>query len=307
MRNIKEINKVVSKKDKMVSIFKETLEICHNERYENLRGEEVDISTEIIHAMEGTELFEPEYVDDLIWTEVLDLSRTNGKMVIEVTRESTVECGIRLWGEMDHNIKIDNGIRIEPLYPLALNFASGVSVGGGVLGGAVAQEEDLCRSSALFDCLNQGYVEKYYEENRKTKLPVYTNYMIYSCNVPFFRDGGLKLLDSPFLMSILTSPAVYVREMDMDGDFGKYINGIFYRRIEKMLKLVAALGHREIILGAWGCGAFGNSAVDVADMFKRILLSDNFRGLFDRVVFAVYAKEENDLNYLAFLEAFNGT
>jgi Uncharacterized protein conserved in bacteria (DUF2263) len=37
--------------------------------------------------------------------------------------------------------------------PLALNFANGIQPGGGFLGGARAQEEVLCRSSALYRTL----------------------------------------------------------------------------------------------------------------------------------------------------------
>ena len=39
------------------------------------------------------------------------------------------------------------------LEPLALNFANGIHPGGGFLGGAKAQEEVLCRSSALYQTI----------------------------------------------------------------------------------------------------------------------------------------------------------
>jgi len=41
-----------------------------------------------------------------------------------------------------------NGLR-----PAALNFANGIHPGGGFLHGARAQEEALCRSSALYETL----------------------------------------------------------------------------------------------------------------------------------------------------------
>ena len=47
-----------------------------------------------------------------------------------------------------------------------------------------------------------------------------------------------------------------------------------------------AHGQRNIVLGAWGCGAFGNPPAGVAAAFRR-LLHYEFAGYFDRVWFAI--------------------
>ena len=88
---------------------------------------------------------------------------------------------------------------------VALNFASAKNPGGGFLGGAKAQEEDLARSSALYACMRDQ--RAYYDANRHEPSLLYTDHMIYSPDVPFFRDDRLRFLEDPFLLSILTAPA----------------------------------------------------------------------------------------------------
>ena len=45
--------------------------------------------------------------------------------------------------------------------------------------------------------------------------------------------------------------------------------------------------HANLVLGAWGCGAFGNPTAPVAALFKKHLASEEFRGAFEHVVFAI--------------------
>ncbi len=53
-----------------------------------------------------------------------------------------------------------------------------------------------------------------------------------------------------------------------------------------MLAIAAAHGYADLVLGAWGCGAFGNEPHATAADF-RAALAGPFDGAFDQVVFAI--------------------
>jgi uncharacterized protein (TIGR02452 family) len=59
-----------------------------------------------------------------------------------------------------------------------------------------------------------------------------------------------------------------------------------WARILKVLSLGVEHGQDGIVLGAWGCGAFGNDASAIAEQF-RAALAGNFRGAYRRVTFAI--------------------
>jgi uncharacterized protein (TIGR02452 family) len=91
------------------------------------------------------------------------------RRLFEVTGESSLEAARRLTG------------------PVAvLNFASARNPGGGFLNGAQAQEEALCRASALYTCLLQA--RGFYDHHRAHRDPFYTDRVIHSPAVPVFRD-----------------------------------------------------------------------------------------------------------------------
>ena len=52
------------------------------------------------------------------------------------------------------------------------------------------------------------------------------------------------------------------------------------------MNVAAAHGHTAVILGAWGCRAFGNDWKTVAPWFHEVL-TEPFQGVFERGVFAV--------------------
>ncbi|MDP2343545.1 MAG: TIGR02452 family protein [Deltaproteobacteria bacterium] len=58
---------------------------------------------------------------------------------------------------------------------------------------------------ALYSC--QLTQRGYCDANRATDSMLYTDHLIWSPDVPFFRGERLELLDQPFFTSVVTSPA----------------------------------------------------------------------------------------------------
>ena len=164
------------------------------------------------------------------------------------------------------------------LGPAALNFANDVCPGGGFLTGARAQEEGLCRSTALHATLDG---DPMYEAHMSRPRPDSTDWVIYSPGVPVFRlDDGAEL-DRPWLLSFLTSAAP-VAQLVGQPESGDLLRS----RIHRVLAVASAFGHQALVLGAWGCGAFGNDPHRTARDFRTALETD-FAGHFSDVIFAI--------------------
>jgi uncharacterized protein (TIGR02452 family) len=162
---------------------------------------------------------------------------------------------------------------------LALNFANGTETGGGFLRGATAQEEALCRSSGLYATLID---DPMYEFHRKRDLwAEASDWAILSPNVPVFRDDRGMELDVPWLLSFITCAAPYAPSVGYPRS-----GAMLQKRIVRVLSVALAYGYTELILGAWGCGAFGNDLQSTASDF-RSALEGEFAGTFGRVVFAI--------------------
>jgi uncharacterized protein (TIGR02452 family) len=182
-----------------------------------------------------------------------------------------------------------------------LNFASAKNPGGGFLNGSQAQEESLARASALYPCIAP--IRAMYGTNRQAPSCLYSDHMIYSPRVPVFRDDADALLDEPYPVSIITSPAVNV------GALAKHewplIESTMLTRIEKVLSVAVAHEHPALVLGAWGCGVFRNDPNDVAGWFRRHLCDNPvFRNAFRKVVFAVFDLTADQHVLKAFAEMF---
>jgi uncharacterized protein (TIGR02452 family) len=178
----------------------------------------------------------------------------------------------------------------------ALNFASAKNPGGGFLKGSTAQEESLARASALYSCIEESVMYDINRENNNRCL--YSDYMIYSPNVPVFRDDNDNLLESPYLVSFITAPAVNAKQAKKRNVSDDEIQEVTESRIDRLLSVAAGNQVNVLILGAWGCGVFGGDIKTVGNLFFKAL-TKKYRGVFDKVIFAVLSDYDyNTLNGL---------
>ncbi|MDO4863239.1 MAG: TIGR02452 family protein [Ruminococcus sp.] len=153
---------------------------------------------------------------------------------------------------------------------IALNFANAMYAGGGYVLGGNAQEESLCRASLLYYTIKKQ--KKYYRSNRLHVLPDYTDVMIYSANVPVIRDDRGELLGRQLRCDFITCPAV-------NRTFAKFmmpskrIDRIMRGRIERIIALAVMKKPDVLVLGAFGCGMFGNRRDKVLPVFEEMINS----------------------------------
>ncbi|MEU7719063.1 TIGR02452 family protein [Streptomyces tibetensis] len=266
-------------------IARETEQIVAAGAYRAPDGREVSIAAEVRAAREGTRLYGPEPVP-VSADRVTDARNA----LVEVTGESSLEAAHRLGG------------------PLAvLNFASARNPGGGYLNGAQAQEEALCRASALYTCLLEA--RAFYDHHRAHRDPFYTDRVIHSPAVPVFRDDRGGLLAEPYTVGFLTSPApnagVVLRSAP---ERAHELPRALAVRAERVLETAAAHGYGRLVLGAWGCGVFRNDPAQVAEAFRALLgPGGRFAGAFEHVVFAILDRTRDRAVLGAFEGAFSSS
>ncbi|MBL8793381.1 MAG: TIGR02452 family protein [Planctomycetia bacterium] len=242
---------------------RDTVRILEAGRYRTASGQVIETADAVARSVAGTCSYPPDVA-------LPGVPLGNRATRVEVANESTLAAALRL---------VARGQR-----PAALNFASAKHPGGGFLGGARAQEESLARSSGLYACINGNPMYAYHQASSDA---LYSDYAIYSPDVPVFRDDDGQLLSEPYLCAFITSPAPNAKVvLERDRRRRADIRSALERRIRKVLAIAAHHGHEALVLGAWGCGVFGNDGEEVAELFRRALAYE-FQGVFAEVIFAV--------------------
>lgn len=249
-------------RDEAARLGHETVSLLRAGGYAGSSGGFVSLESAVRLAREGTVEYPPH-------VSVPDPPRGSYSTAITVENDTTLRVA--------HRLVADGRVA-------ALNFAAATQPGGGFLEGARAQEESLARSSGLYECLKDCAM---YPFHWKQADSMYSNYAIYSPDVPVFRKDSGELLDERWLLSMLTSPAPNQRGLETEApERLPEVATAMTERVRKVLCVAAGHGHDQLVLGAWGCGAFGISSATVASIFSDALCGP-FEGVFRTVVFAI--------------------
>ncbi len=244
------------------------------------------LHSEIVHSIINTETWDNAEVEK--WKRENDIP--HGSPAVSVENMDSVSAVLKYAPQYD---------RIA-----VLNFASFKSPGGGFLAGSMAQEEALCHESTLYEVIShQTFVPFYDYNNRHKNRALYLNRGLYSKDIVFERNG------IPVNADVITVAAPNKRA------FMEYTDGAredendkaLTSRIRFVRDIVAthlvkgdAVDSRPldaIVLGAFGCGVFGQDAERVAKLFK-----EAFVDVPVRIIYAVIDKggTNKDGNYEAF-------
>ena len=173
-----------------------------------------------------------------------------------------------------------------------LNFASFKNPGGMFIGGSRAQEECLCHESFLYNVLQQFWDEYYHWNNDHLNRALYYNRAIYSPNVIFEHDLRKSKFD------VITCAAPNKKAAQKYQQVSEEENHkVLSDRIRFVLDVAQDNNVDTLILGAYGCGVFGQDATLVARIFKTLLPLYNFK----KIIFAI---PQGNGNFEKFVEVW---
>lgn len=172
-----------------------------------------------------------------------------------------------------------------------LNFASFKEAGGKFLEGSMAQEECLCHKSFLYNVLKE-FEQSYYVKNRTMlNKALYHDKALYTPLIEFSDGTRTRLCDVISCAAPNWTTANKYCHVNPEENLQALTS-----RIEFVKNIALDNDLDTVILGAYGCGVFGQDPNVVAKLIKDIF---EFSGL--EVILAVPGK---DKNYQAFEKVF---
>lgn len=207
------------------------------------------------------------------------------------------------------------------------NFASATNPGGGVTSGSNAQEEAICRCSTLYFNINDKEIsEGFHYRHRKMlmsgKMDVtYNDDCIFTTGVFVFKadtSSPKTMLEKDwYQVDVITCAAPNLREhpsnaMNPNGGRSKAVKlsekdlfDLHVKKMKRILDIAKKENEEVVILGAFGCGAFSNSPIVVAESMAQVIKEYQYD--FKVIEFAVYCSPQNTENYYVFKRILNGT
>jgi uncharacterized protein (TIGR02452 family) len=119
----------------------------------------------------------------------------------------------------------------------------------------------------------------------RSPTAIYTDCAIWSPDVVFFRDDKDYLVQDFVKASVLTLPAVNLGAVVKARDNVQLAKSSMLKRMKYALAIFKHYDCERIILGAYGCGVFGNDPNEIALNWKELI--KEYGGHFKSIRFAV--------------------
>lgn len=279
----------------LITMLQDTLQVCKNRQY-HLNGKSIPMKLDPAQ-LSWAYVFLPEELNELTPRN----KPPKGRSALFFCENCDSFTLARKMDERWRSLTVNN-----PKKVLVLNLANPFTPGGGVRQGARAQEEDLCRKSSLLLSLESPDAQRYYQYNRSRNSWQGTDAILFSPSVEIIKDETGNLLEDSVVVSVMSCAApIYSRRTEQPSQ-EEYEN-LLLSRIHAMLKCAALCGYESLVLGAFGCGAFGNDARIVSDMFAKALdqlWQEHGGSYFESVVFAVLDRTPEQYNFTQFCRNF---
>ena len=266
---------------KRVRILRETMKVAEDGFYD-LEEREVKLPVSFEQIKKVT-LYTPEQIAQL---SEQDVPKTKS-VRITLRNQDTLEAAFELHQRRKETEK--------PV--LVLNFANPHRPGGGIRSKPGTQEEHLCVKTTVLCSLETEGAWPFYQANLDCGTQAQTDAVLFSPNTVVIRNSDLSLREDPFPVAVMTVSAPIASRMEEEELFN--LESILRNRIRGMLRAAAAEGYSRLVLGAWGCGNFGNDPELVARLFH-----DNLMGNFEEVAMAVFDNSEEQHRYSCFEKFF---
>lgn len=253
---------------------------------------------EIVHSVENTKLYNKEFNNSAKVKELRNKNSTSFELLDLDTVSALVKASAK-----SEKVTI-------------LNFASYRHPGGGYLNGSKAQEECLCAESNLYNILSKfnntidesiTNIEAY--RNNKTYYYGYNTSKYHKYKGNLYTNRGLYTPDVIFIPALrkpIKADVITVAAPNYSAS-RKYVSAQensreLESRIKFILEILSENNTDTIILGAFGCGVFGQEPVEVAEIMLKLLTTD-FKGVFNKVIFAI--PDKSSKNYRWFSEVLH--
>jgi len=253
----------VIKRNAAVMIARATQQILKRGTYTTESGSEHDIRVLIDSARTQTVIYPPALV--------MPRPREKYKQLVSYVHNQTTLTVAHARQKRGYRVAI-------------LNFTQPTSLGNGWMNGRNAQEASLVRSSGLMSCLRD---VAWYGDASHQVNPFYDDTVIVSPHVPFIRTHDGDLLEQPWMAHVVSAAPIHVHAVR------KYmpmriaeVPLAMMRRATRIIEAAANTKANVLVLGAWGCGRFGNDPDMVIAAFMAAFESPAMRN-FAIVDFAV--------------------